>query len=298
MLRHLPPLPALRAFEAACRLSSYSLAAAELNITQGAVSQQIRKLENDLGACLFTRRGARMLPTPQAEILAGNIREGLKLIRDGLDGFRGEEPSTLVISVIPSFARMWLGPRLPEIARRLPGVSLDIRQDQALANFVTDGVDLAVRIGDGDWPGVEMEHLGAPVIFPVCSPDAMATLLPSGEGELSDAALLEPTDPRWARWIGGRRRRASDRLGATIFDDAAMVVDAALDGQGVALVRSMLVGRLLRSGRLVRLQKPTFTPARPFFAVWSPNSRKARLIGEFVAWLKTETEASTAEAEA
>ena len=95
MIRHLPPLPALRAFEAACRLQSYSQAAAELNITQGAVSQQIRKLEEQLGACLFTRKGARMLPTPEAEILAANVRDGLKLIRDGLDGFCGEDQGAL-----------------------------------------------------------------------------------------------------------------------------------------------------------------------------------------------------------
>lgn len=297
-MRHLPPLPALRAFEAACRLNSYSLAATELNITQGAVSQQIRRLEEDLGARLFTRQGTRMRPTAEAQVLAAAIRDGLKLIRDGLEGFHGQEAQVLVLSVIPSFARMWLGPRLREIARLLPGVALDIRQDLALANFVTDGVDLAIRIGDGAWPGVEMAHIGAPVLFPVCAPDAMAELLPSGEGDLSDAALLEPTDPRWSRWLGSGRRRGAHSLGATIFDDAAMVVDAALEGEGVALVRSVLVGRLLESGRLVRLQKPTVMPGRPFFAVWHGGSRKLRLIGAFVAWLQTEMAASIAKAEA
>jgi LysR family glycine cleavage system transcriptional activator len=277
VIRHLPPLPALRAFEAACRLNSYSLAARELNITQGAVSQQIRRLEEDLGARLFLRQGARMRPTPEAEVLAIAIRDGLKLIREGLEGFCGEEEPVLVLSVLPSFARMWLGPRLRDVARRMPELTLDIRQDTALANFVTDGIDLAIRIGDGDWPGVEMAHLGAPVMFPVCAPQAMAELLPSGENDLSDAALLEPGDPRWSRWLGGGRRRGAQGLGATLFDDATMVVDAALDGAGVALIRSVLVGRLLKSGRLVRLQKPTSAPVRPLFAVWPRGSRKARL---------------------
>jgi DNA-binding transcriptional LysR family regulator len=239
-----------------------------------------------------------MRPTPEAEALAAAIRDGLKLIREGLAGFHGEEDDVLVISVIPSFARLWLGPRLREIARRMPGVTLDIRQDQALANFVTDGIDLAIRIGDGAWPGVEMAHLGAPVLFPVCAPEAMAELLPSGEGDLSDAALLEPTDPRWSRWLGAGRRRGGQSLGATIFDDAAMVVDAALEGAGVALVRSVLVERQIVSGRLVRLQKPTAMPARPFYAVWTGGSRKLRLIGEFVGWLQTEMAASIARAEA
>lgn len=297
-MRHLPPLPALRAFEAACRLRSYSLAAGELNITQGAVSQQIRKLEEELGARLFVRRGTRMQPTPQAEVLAGNVRDALKLIRDGLDSFCGEEPSSLVLSVMPSFARLWLGPRLPEIARLWPELRLDIRSDRALANFIADGVDLAVRVGDGDWPGLEIVHLGAPAAFPVCSPLAMAELLPSGEGDLSDATLLEPSDPRWGLWLGTARPRGTPGLGATVFDDAAMVVDAAIDGAGVALVRSILVGRLLKSGRLVRLQRPNSTPARPFFAVWPRGSRKARLIGPFVDWLRVEMLASLAEAEA
>ena len=298
MVRHLPPLPALRAFEAACRLRSYSLAAAELHITQGAVSQQIRKLEEELGACLFTRKGTRMLPTAEAEALAAHIRDGLKLIRDGLDGFCGEEPGALVISVMPSFARLWLGPRLAEIGRRWPEMRLDIRSDRSLANFVSDGVDLAIRAGDGDWPGLEIVHLAAPAAFPVVSPAAMKDLLPNGEWDLTDAALLEPADPLWSRWLGAAQRRGAAGLGSTIFDDAAMVVDAALDGAGVALVRSHLVARLLTSGRLVRLQKPTAAPGRSYFAVWPRRSRKARLIGEFVDWLRAELPASVARAEA
>lgn len=298
MPRHLPPLPALRAFEAACRLNSYSLAASELNITQGAVSQQIRRLEEDLGARLFVRRGARMHPTAQAESLAADIRKAMKLIRDGLDSFCGDEPSTLVVSVVPSLARLWLGPRVAEIAARWPELRLEIRSDRTLANFITDGVDLAVRIGDGDWPGVEVDYLAAPVAFPVCSPEAMARLLPAGEWDLSSALLLEIDHPLWSRWLGGDSRRGAGGLGATIFDDSAMVVEAALEGAGVGLVRSLLVERLLRSGRLVRLQNPTATPGRSYFAVWPRGSRKARLIGEFVAWLKQEMAASIAWAEA
>jgi LysR family glycine cleavage system transcriptional activator len=296
-VRHLPPLPALRAFEAACRLQSYSQAAGELHITQGAVSQQIRKLEEELGAHLFVRKGTRMLPTPEAEVLAAGIRDGLKLIRDGLDGFRGEEPGSLVISVMPSFARLWLGPRLAEIGRRWPELRLDIRSDRSLANFVTDGVDLAVRAGDGDWPGLEITHLAAPAAFPVVSPAAMAELLPNGEWDLTDAALLEPADPLWSRWLGAARRRGAAGLGSTIFDDSAMVVDAALEGSGVALVRSHLVGRLLAQGRLVRLQKPTAAPGHSYFAVWPRRSRKARLIGDLVEWLRVEMSASVVRAE-
>jgi LysR family glycine cleavage system transcriptional activator len=297
-MRHLPPLPALRAFEAACRLRSYSLAAAELHITQGAVSQQIRKLEDQLGAQLFVRRGARMLPTPGAESLAASVRDGLKLIRDGLDGFCGEEPGTLVISVMPSFARLWLGPRLAEIGRRWPQMRLDIRSERSLANFVSDGVDLGVRAGDGDWPGLEVAHLAAPAAFPVVAPAAMKELLPNGEWDLTDAALLEPSDPLWSRWLGGARRRGAAGLGSTIFDDSALVVDAALDGAGVALLRSHLVERLLAQGRLVRLQKPTAAPGNSYFAVWPRRSRKARLIGELVDWLRGELSASVARAEA
>jgi LysR family glycine cleavage system transcriptional activator len=296
-MRHLPPLPALRAFEAACRLQSYSAAAAELHITQGAVSQQIRKLEEQLGAPLFARRGPRMLPTPEAETLAASIRDGLKLIRDGLDGFCGEEPGALVISVMPSFARLWLGPRLAEIGRRWPEMRLDIRSEQRLANFVTDGVDLAIRAGDGDWPGVEIVHLAAPAAFPVVSPAAIKDLLPNGEWDLTDAALLEPSDPLWSRWLGAGRRRGAAGVGSTIFDDSAMVVDAALDGSGVALVRSHLVARLLAQGRLVRLQKPTAAPGRSYFAVWPRRSRKAKLIGELVDWLRVELSASIVRAE-
>jgi LysR family glycine cleavage system transcriptional activator len=239
-----------------------------------------------------------MIPTPEAEALAASVRDGLKLIRDGIDGFCGEEPGALVISVMPSFARLWLGPRLAEIGRRFPDMRLDIRSERGLANFVTDGVDLAVRAGDGDWPGLEIVHLAAPAAFPVVSPGAINDLLPNGEWDLTDAALLEPSDPLWSRWLGGARRRGAAGLGSTIFDDAAMVVDAALDGAGVALVRSHLVARLLAQGRLARLQKPTAAPGRSYFAVWPRRSRKAKLIGEFVDWLRAELTDSVARAEA
>jgi LysR family glycine cleavage system transcriptional activator len=295
----LPPLPTLRAFEAACRLQSYSLAAAELHVSQGAVSQQIRALEEELGQRLFTRSANRMIPTDAALRLASAVRDGLGVLRSGLDEFRSLSASSLVLSVMPSFGRLWLGPRVATLGALWPDVAFQIRTDRALANFNDDGVDLGVRVGDGQWPGLEVVHLANTVAFPVASPELRDRLLAEGGGriDLTRAPLLEPDNPEWSAWVAADRRRPTGGLSATIFDDADMVVDAALDGGGVALVRSVLVDRLLNSGRLVRLLAPSSTPGAAYFAVWPRRSSKARLIASVVEWLKEEVESSVVAAE-
>lgn len=298
MSNRLPPLPTLRAFEAACRLQSYSLAAAELHVSQGAISQQVRGLEEELGQRLFTRAGNRMLPTDPALALARSVREGLQVLRAGLDDFSNASSSTLVLSVMPSFARLWLGPRLAAIGAMWPQLRLEIRTERTLANFHDDGVDLAVRAGDGHWPGLEVVHLANSVAFPVASPDLYARLSASGAIDLASATLLEPENPNWGAWVSPDRRRPTGGLSATVFDDADMIVDAAADGAGVALVRSVLLGRQLKSGRLVRLLAPSCTPGSGYFAAWPRRSAKAKLIAPVVDWLRGEMQASIAQAEA
>ncbi|WP_374574368.1 LysR family transcriptional regulator [Phenylobacterium sp. J367] len=171
----LPPFFALRALEAAARHRSYSRAAEELAVTHGAVSQQIRKLEEELGARLFERRGNAMIPTAEAERLAKEVGRGLGVLQNAVAEFAtAAERDPLVVSLDPQFSNRWLPARLPRLFADPAGRNVELRVEERLANFVTDGIDMAVRYGAGRWAGVEAAPLFAETLFPVCSPQMAA----------------------------------------------------------------------------------------------------------------------------
>jgi LysR family glycine cleavage system transcriptional activator len=289
--RRLPPFQALRALEAACRHQSYSAAAAELFVTHGAISQQIRRLEEEFGQTLFDRIGHRMVPTPAAQALAAKVAEALTLLREGVDALDGGgEGQILVISVLPSFARFWLAPRFPKIAKAFPELRLDIRTERKVVDLDRDGVDLGVRAGSGVWPPYKAEPLTQMAVFPVCTPELAAELNLNGPEDLARAPLIDGADTYWNDWLPGA---AVARRGppSSLYDDAGLVMDAALQGQGVALGRDLMVRPELKAGRLVRLFEPMQTAGSNYYAVWSPRTRKRALVEPFVAWLKREMQA-------
>src|SRR5436190_13173304 len=158
----LPPFFALRALEAAARHESYSRAARELAVTHSAVSQQIRRLEAELGARLFERRGNRMVATPAAERLARHVGRGLDVLQNAVTEFAdAAERDPLVVSLDTQFASRWLPPKLPNLLAHPAGANLEIRVEERRADFLTDGVDVGVRYGAGRWEGVEAHPLFA-----------------------------------------------------------------------------------------------------------------------------------------
>src|SRR4051812_27529161 len=162
----LPPFFALRALEAAARHRSYSRAAAELNVTHGAVSQQIRRLEAELGERLFERRGNAMIPTPSAERLAAGVRRSVDSLHEALAEFSGGyQHDPLVVSIDPQFASRWLPARLPRLLADPAGAHLDVRVEERCADFLTDGIDMGVRYGSGVWDGLESQLLMPEVLF-------------------------------------------------------------------------------------------------------------------------------------
>jgi LysR family glycine cleavage system transcriptional activator len=285
--RRLPPFQALRALEAACRHQSYSAAAAELHVTHGAISQQIRRLEEEFGQCLFDRVGHRMMPSPAAQALAAKVAEALTLLREGVEVLDGRgEARALVLSVLPSFARFWMTPRIPQLARAFPDLTLDLRTERRLADLDREGVDLAIRVGSGTWPPLKAEPLTTLAIFPVCTPALAAELDLKSPEELVRAPIIDGADTYWNDWLPGAAPRRGPA--STLFDDAGLVMDAALQGQGVALGRDLMVRADLEAGRLVRLFAPLQTAGSSYYAVWSPRSRKQPMIEAFVAWLQSE----------
>ncbi len=287
-MRRLPPFFALRALAAAARHRSYSRAADELSVTHGAVSQQIRRLEEELGAQLFARRGNAMVPTPAAQHLASEVGRGLDVLQNAVAQFNAAaERDPLVVSLDPQFANRWLPPRLPRLLSDPAGANLEVRVEERRADFTTDGVDAAVRYGAGRWENVEAQRLFAETLFPVCSPK-FAQQHPMREPpDLLAAPLLHHNHRPWSLWFSDFGLESPPRRGL-LFEDSVMLLEAAAQGLGVALARSGLIEADLASGRLVRPLENAVASDFGFYVVWRADSRKLRRIHALRDWLVAE----------
>jgi LysR family transcriptional regulator, glycine cleavage system transcriptional activator len=295
-MARLPPFFALRALEAAARHRSYSRAAGELSVTHGAVSQQIRRLEAELGARLFERRGNAMIPTPDAERLAKDVGRAIGVLSEGVARFAAAaERDPLVVSLDPQFAARWLPPRLPALLSGAAGTNVDLRVEERLADFTTDGVDMAVRYGAGHWPDVEAVSLFPETLFPVCSPQFRELHGLKGPECLLTAPLLHHRHRPWSLWFGAFGLQAPPQEGL-VLEDSVMLLEAAANGLGLALARSGLIEQDLKTGRLVRPFEGGVASELGFWIVWRADSRKLRRIHALRDWLKAEAAASEAPA--
>jgi LysR family glycine cleavage system transcriptional activator len=290
-MARLPPFMALRALEAAARHRSYSRAAEELHVTHGAVSHQIRRLEDELGTALFQRRGNAMEPSPEAVKLAARIAEALELMRRAVDEAAvGKDDEPLVISTLSSFAGRWLTPRLRRLADDIGEADLEVRAADGLANLVTDGVDAAVRYGSGAWTGTTSVPLFTETLFPVCTPEFLARHAIRTPEDLLRAPklLLRQTHRPWSVWFKSMGLEAPSNLGGMIFDDSDLLLQAAARGLGVALARSSLAEIDLAEGRLVRPLEGEAPAEAGFHFVWREDSRKLGRILRLRDWLLAE----------
>jgi LysR family glycine cleavage system transcriptional activator len=251
------PLAALRAFEAAARHRNYSRAAAELGLTHSAVSHHLRGLEALLGVSLFRREGRAMVPTEDGQRLAVQVADAFERLQRGLDEARAapRRAQILTISVLPALASRWLVPRLAEFNERHPELDINLRATSLLADFVRDGVDLALRYGPGRWPGLASHLLMAEEVFPVCAPFYRGGVLPAAPAGLADPAITLLRDRRqpWRDWFASIGLDLPEPVRGPIHSDPGLLIEAAAAGQGVALARAALVRQDLADGRLVRL---------------------------------------------
>ena len=254
MPRQLPPLNALRAFEAAARSESFTRAAEELCVTQGAVSHQVKLLEAALGIKLFNREHQRL-------VITGAGREYLNVVRDALDRIAAgterivqrQNTGVLTVSTSPDFAAKWLVNRLGRFAEAHPGIDLRVSATMHHIDFVREEVDVAVRHGDGNWSGLVAVRLCTEQLFPVCSPRLM-----SGRNRIAKPSdllkfpLLHLEDRKaWSNWFDAAGVDAEMSHGL-VLNRASMLIDAAVNGQGVALARTALAAWDLINGRLVK----------------------------------------------
>ncbi len=256
MTARLPSLNGLRAFEAAARHLSFTLAASELNVTQTAISHQIRRLEEELGLRLFIRKNRALALTPQARDYLPGVRAAFNDLRLATDRLlRKDDDKVLTVSTLASLAAKWLLPRLTAFQEAHPGIDVRITTSTTLVDFKNGDVDAAIRYGRGNWPGLRSEWLMADDFFPVCSPALLSGKKPLRTPEdLRDHVLLHTSTngDDWRQWLtaAGLPSDLSKPQGIT-FDLILMTVQAAIDGIGVAMGRTSYVQDDIAKGRLV-----------------------------------------------
>lgn len=250
----LPALTALRAFEAAARHESFSRAATELFVTHGAVSHQVRALEEELGQALFARHGKRVSLTPAGRLYAERVRDALMQIADATRALQaGSRDKRLTISTMPSFAARWLTPRIGSFIEQHPELEVELMSSNTLVDFTRDEVDVALRMGSGDYPGLYVERLLDDVFFPVCSPNFQGGKLPRRPEDMQGLPLLRGEGDPWRPWFEAAGLDWPEPRRGLMFEDSSLLLQAAAEGQGIALIRSSLAYNDLLSGRVVRL---------------------------------------------
>jgi LysR family glycine cleavage system transcriptional activator len=288
--RHLPALRTLHVFEVAARHLNYTRAAAELHLTHGAVSHQIHTLEEALGLRLFERIGRQTKLTEAGRQLAEGVRAAVDQLAVVIARVREQQSGDhLTISVLPSFAAAWLVGRLGAFLEQHPSVQLNLRSSTALADFRTDGVDAAIRYGQGPWPDTVAEKLRDDELFPVMSPRFRRGKLPTTPAELAKVPLLHVGAHSWEAWFEAAGVPPPARRGH-YFDDSELALQAAMRGQGAVMGRASLVSSRLRDGTLVAPFALRVPSPFAYFLVYPPRTAGKPSFRLFREWLLAEIE--------
>jgi len=300
-MKNLPPLNALRVFESAARHLSFTKAADELHVTPGAVSQQIKALEEFIGAKVFKRKNRTLLLTDAAQA-------SLPILRDAFD--RLEEASRvlaapgdakrLTVSVAPSLAAKWLVPRLDRFHEAHPDIEVWVSADMDVVDFAVDDVDLAIRYGPGEYGGLDVDHLMDETIIPVCSPRLLLSDHPlKTPQDLTYHPLLhdgspdkEESCPTWPMWLKAAGVKDIDAKRGAKFNQSSLVIEAAVAGKGVALAKSALALADLEAARLVIPFDMTTPSSFAYYVVHPPSKARNKAVKDFKAWLRVEAAAT------
>jgi LysR family glycine cleavage system transcriptional activator len=300
--RRLPPLNALRAFEAAARHLNFSRAADELSVTPGAVSQQIQNLEDYVGAALFKRTPKGLLLTDAAQTALPALREAFdrlaeaaSLLTAAVDGRR------LTLTAAPSFAAKWLVPRLGRFEEAHPQVDVWLSADMDLVDFAAGEVDLAVRYGAGRYPALESIKLMTETVIPVASPDLIAANPLNEPSDLARHILLhdgspdaDDSCPDWSMWLAARGVKGVDGNRGPRFNQSSLVIEAAVGGRGVALAKRTLAQDDLEAGRLIVPMQITTAVDFAYYVVHPKAKGRLPQVKAFVNWITAEAAAHEA----
>jgi len=291
----LPPVNLFRVFDAAARHGSFTTAAEELCVTQSAVSQQVRQLEDLLEVRLFRRMPRRVELTREGTALASAVHEAMALLVRACDRIADPKvPAVLCVNAPAAIASRWLVPRLKRFMQLNPQVKVTLLASSDPVNFDRQDIDVAIRWGHGRWPGARVESLGSDRLFPVCAPSLLREGPPiQGPADLARHTLLQVVDRSlWATWFAAAGAVGVGFDETLYFNDAGLMLDAAVQGQGVALASHMLAESDLKSGRLVRLFETEIETGEGFHVLTSPDFSEKPAVAEFRRWIRLEGEES------
>lgn len=281
----LPPLHALAAFESAARHLSFMKAADELCVTQSAISHRIRQLEDDLGVKLFLRINRNIALTPLGESYLAAVRKALADIEVATRAVAHGARHTLKVSVAPALGNKWLVSRLADFQHQHPQIDLILSASTQLANIKSGEADIGIRYGHGSWPGLAAHKLSDEVLVVVCSPDYPARIggLATPD-DLAKATFLRHPALPWKPWLDEAGLAWPEPAGGMLFDDAAMMIEAAEAGTGIAVTPGKLVEQRLATGRLIQ-PFPVSARDRGYYVVLLPESQAKPWVMAFVNWL-------------
>jgi LysR family glycine cleavage system transcriptional activator len=300
--RRLPPLNALRAFEAAARHLNFSRAADELAVTPGAVSQQIQNLEDYVGAALFKRTHKGLLLTDAAQTALPALREAFdrlaeaaSLLTAAVDGRR------LTLTAPPSFAAKWLVPRLGAFEQAHPQVDVWLSAAIELVDLTAGEVDVAIRYGAGRYAGLEVRRLMSETVIPVISPELLKEQPLASPEDLKSHVLLhdgspdlDDSCPDWSMWLAARGVRGVDGLRGPRFNQSSLVIEAAANGRGVALAKRTLAQADLEAGRLVAPLQIATAVDFAYYLVHPKAKGRLPQVKAFISWIEAEAQAHEA----
>lgn len=288
MTRRLPNFSALRAFEAAARHENFSRAAEELHLTHGAISHQVRGLEDELGRPLFVRNGRQVKITHDGLKFAQFLGKAFADIAAATDAMRADIiGQRLTITSIPSFAARWLAPRLGKFIELHPDIEVVLQSSGHMQDLAREGVDVGIRFGRGHYPGMVVLRLMGDVYYPVVSPHYRGGQLPATPADLARHTLLRSVE-HWTPWFNAAGLALPEPSGGLLFEDLSMLIRSAADGNGVALVRHVVAMQEIASGQLLRLFNIAAPSPDEYYFVTPPAAASKPQVLAFRAWLLEE----------
>jgi LysR family glycine cleavage system transcriptional activator len=282
---HLPPLSTVRSFEATARHSSAARAAEELHVTPGAISQQLRKLEDFVGQRLFERQARGLVLTDAGRVLLAGCQEALAALQRATAQLRHQR-QVLLVSCTPVFAAQWLVPRLQDFLQSAPEVDVHVSTTARLVDLAAEGVHFAVRHGLGRYAGLQARRLLDDDLQPVCSPLWVAHRPTAQAADITAAGLLHDGQrDDWQLWARAAGRPQLDTSQGIVFVDSNAAIEAALAGRGVALARRSMVVNELEQGRLLALQVPPLVTPLAYYLVFREPTLAQPAARRFHDWL-------------
>ncbi len=299
--RRLPPLNALRAFEAAGRLESLTDAAAELNVTPAAVGHQVKALESYFEQALFERRYRAIALTEKGRLLLAGLTDGFDRLSESVEAFNVlEEQRALMITSCTSFAARWLVPRLDEFRAQHPDIDVRLDATQRLIDLRRETFDLGIRFGPGQWEGLEADYLLDEEFIPVASPSLLERKPVNEPADLAQHTLLHREDSPgplpldWAMWLQAAEVDNVDPDRGIRYSMESMAIQAAVEGHGIALVSNVLVEADIEAGRLVRLFDLGLPAGRDvaYYLAYAPSRLRHPRVAAFRTWILNEVSQS------